>query len=94
MLRITKRLFIPLSNIENFNIEKKHLLNLIEQQFIGINILISKTNCSIDNFFLSQEIEQLNKIKNKINMNILTQDEIKIKRNELSEKYINYLNKK
>ncbi len=93
MFRITRRLFNSFNNIENFNVEKKHLLSLIEQQFIGINIQISKTNCSVEKFLLSHEINELNKIKNNINMNMLTQDEIKIKRNELSEKYTNYLNK-
>ena len=53
------------------NIEKKYLLNLIEKQYISINNLISKTNCSIDQFFLSLEKEELNKIKNKI-----TKDEL------------------
>jgi hypothetical protein len=35
---------------------------------------------------LNNEIDELTKIKNKINMNILTYD-------ELYEKYMNYLNK-
>jgi hypothetical protein len=79
--------------MENFNVEKKHLLSLIEHQFIGINVQISKTNCSVEKFLLSHELDELNKIKNKINMNMITQDEIKIKRDEFSEKYMNYLNK-
>ena len=79
--------------MENFNVEKNHLLSLIEQQYIGINMQISKTNCSVEKFLLSHEVDELTKIKNKINMNMITQDEIKIKRDEISEKYMNYLNK-
>ncbi len=97
MFRIARRLFKSFDNfqnLENFNIEKKHLLGLIEQQFIGINMQISKTNCSIEKFLLSYEIDELIKIKNQINMNMISQEEIKIKRDELSEKYTNYLNKK
>jgi hypothetical protein len=93
MFRITRRIFNSFGNIENFNIEKKHLLSLIEQQFIGINMQISKTNCSVEKFLLSHEIDELTKIKNKINTNMLSQEEIKIKRDELSQKYTNYLNK-
>jgi hypothetical protein len=93
MFRFTRRLFYPLGNIENFNVEKKHLLSLIEQQVIGINMQISKTNCSVEKFLLLHEIDEFNKIKNKINMNMISQEEIKIKRDELSEKYTNYLNK-
>ena len=93
MFRITRRLFNSLGNIENFNIEKKHLLSLIEQQYIGINVQISKTNCSVEKFLLSHEVDELNKIKNKINMNMISQDEIRNKRDEFSEKYMNYLNK-
>jgi hypothetical protein len=94
MFRITRRIFNSFGNIENFNIEKKHLLGLIEQQFIGINMQISKTNCSVEKFLLSHEVDELTKVKNKINTNMLSQEEIKIKRDEISEKYTNYLNKK
>ena len=93
MFRITRRLLNSIGNIENFIVEKKHLLSLIETQFIGINVQISKTNCSVEKFLLSHEVDELNKIKNKINMNMISQDEIKQKRDELSEKYMNYLNK-
>jgi hypothetical protein len=93
MFRIARRLFYPFGNIENFNIEKKHLLSLIEQQFIGINMQISKTNCSVEKNLLSHELNELTKIKNKINMNMISQDEIRNKREEFSEKYTNYLNK-
>ena len=96
MFRITRKLLYEvknLGNMENFNVEKNHLLSLIEQQYIGINMQISKTNCSVEKFLLSHEVDELTKIKNKINMNMITQDEIKIKRDEISEKYMNYLNK-
>jgi hypothetical protein len=93
MFRITKRLFFLLGNMENFNIEKKHLLSLIEQQYIGINTQLTKTNCNVDKNLLLHEIDELNKIKNKINMNLISQDEIRQKRDEFSEKYTNYLNK-
>jgi hypothetical protein len=93
MFRITRKLLYPFANFENFNVEKKHLLSLIENQFIGINVQIANTNCNIEKFLLKNELDELNTIKNKINTNILTQDEIKIKREEFSEKYTTYLNK-
>ncbi len=93
MIRITRRLFNALGNIENFNVEKKHLLNLIEYQFIGITTQIANTNCDVEKFLLKFELGELNKIKNKINTNMISQDEIRQKRDEFSEKYTNYLNK-
>ena len=88
MIRLTRNLFYPFSNFENFNVEKKHLLSLIEQQFIGINKQIANTNCDVEKFLLNHELNELNTIKNKINSNMITQDEIREKRNEFSEKWI------
>jgi hypothetical protein len=88
MFRFTKKLLYPFTNFENFNVEKKHLLSLIENQFICINTQIANTNCNIEKFLLKNELDELNTIKNKINMNTISQDEIKIKREEFSEKWI------
>ena len=35
MFRLSKKLLFSFTNFENFNVEKKHLLSLIEYQFIG-----------------------------------------------------------
>ena len=92
MFRTTRKLLYPFRHFENFNVEKKHLLQLIEYQSIGINTELAKTNCDIDKFLLSFERDELVKLKNQINQNSLSQEEIKEKRQEISDRYNRYNN--
>ncbi len=55
---------------------KKHLLNILEYQIMGINLEIYKSTCDIEKFFLYQEIGKINNIKEKIHLDQLSYMEI------------------
>jgi hypothetical protein len=76
-----------------YQMDKKRLENLIEQQSIGLNICKSKTICSIDKYLLQHEIDNLIQIKNNINSRIMTHEEIITEHRKVLELYTNYLNK-
>ena len=55
---------------------KKHLQNLLEYQMMGINIEIFKSRCDMEKFFLHQEKDKINELKDKIEQDHLTHREI------------------
>ena len=76
------------------NYEKMELQKLINQYILELNKKISTTNCDIDKFLLSHEIEKLVKLKNKINTYDVSPKEINENKKELNSQYLNYINKK
>jgi hypothetical protein len=81
------------NDICKYEMDKTRLQNLIEQQFIGLNMSKSKSNCDIDRFILQYEIDELTVIKNKINTGSMSYDEIISAHKRILESYTNYLNK-
>jgi len=81
------------TDICKYELDKKRLENLIEQQFIGLNMSKSKSNCDIDRFMIQHEIDELTVIKNKINIGSMSYDEIINLHKRILESYTNYLNK-
>ncbi len=55
---------------------KRYLLNVLEYQIMGIHLQIYKSYCDVEKFFLYQEINEINKLKEKINLDQLTNMEI------------------
>ena len=74
------------TDICKYEMDKKRLENLIEQQFIGFNT-------SNDRHLLQHEIDELIVIKNKINTGQLSYQEIINEHKKILESYTNYLNK-
>ena len=81
------------NDICKYEIDKKRLENLIEQQFIGLNICKSKSNCDIEKYLLQHEINELTKIKNNINLRKMTYEDIINEHKRVLESYTKYLNK-
>lgn len=81
------------TDICKYEMDKKRLENLIEQQFIGLNVCKSKSNCDIEQYLLQHEINELTKIKNKINLRTMTYEDIINEHKKILETYTNYLNK-
>ncbi len=89
----SRSLSIYKNDICKYEIDKKRLENLIEQQFIGLNMCKSKSNCDIEKYLLQNEINELTKIKNNINLTKMTQEDIINEHKRVLETYTNYLNK-
>ena len=55
---------------------KKHLLDLLEYQLMGINIEIFKSRCDMEKFFLHQKKDNINEIKKQINIDQISHEDI------------------
>jgi hypothetical protein len=88
-----RSLSIYKNDVCKYEMDKKRLENLIEQQFIGLNIYKSKSNCDIEKYLLQHEIDELTKIKNNINLMRMTHEQLINEHKKILEMYTNYLNK-
>ena len=69
------------------NIQKQHLINLIERYNSYLYSELDKTNCDVEKFIIKQDLSNVVDIQNKLNLNEITEQEMNKNIKFMSDKF-------
>ena len=69
------------------NIQKQHLINLIERYNSYLYSELDKTNCDVEKFIIKHDLSNVVDIQNKLNLNEITEQEMNKNIKFMSDKF-------
>ena len=69
------------------NIQKQHLINLIERYNYHLYSELDKTNCDVEKFIIKQDLSNVVDIQNKLNLDEISEEDINKNIKYVSDKF-------
>jgi hypothetical protein len=85
MFKFTRKILYGYTNYPN--IQKQHLINLIERYNSYLYSELDKTNCDVEKTFIKVDLSNVVDIQNKLNLNQISEEDINKNIKYVSDKF-------